>query len=212
MPSDSESGACEVRGVWFTTLRQFLYTNYQRDVRMRLRDRLGEREAFLDASPWQWFPEKALQMVLHDVYDVVAEQDEHRFSRIVEGAALFAVRRSFAQMAKIHTASAALDRASTLWGFSRRGPSRLRVLRDRDVTLLYHEQFPFCADELYRIATPALARALVIGVTGRSVDARIGQHGVDWMTVEVTCTAPVRLPKPPALPLDWGRSASMRSM
>jgi hypothetical protein len=182
--SDRDS---EVKGVWFVSMRAWLGDHASADERAAMLEAiLSEyRPAFADPLVSEWYPEPMLASALYAAHRVLAEGDDERFVRIIEGCTEVGVNRFFRLLLRLSSVGFVAKLVPTMWKQIRRGVGEVHVETVGDEARIFYRRFPRFADPLYPLMTLGSLRALVRISTGAEPVVEIRDRGADFLTVAI---------------------------
>ncbi len=173
----------EVKGAWFVAARAWL------EERGRLESAAAAlppevRVVLLEPIPAAWYPEQALQQAMNGVRTAVAMTPE-QFVDAMDGCTVIGTSRFFRAMMRMASPAFVLRQVPTMWKHIRRGDARVAVETEGTRARITYTDFPFFADENYRLLTEGSLRAVVRTCTGRDPRVSIQRVTADSLTVEV---------------------------
>ena len=153
----------EVKGIWFVASRDYALEVHGRHTFEELLHKvpLKFRDIYGAPIPSAWYPEEALQEALSILHELVAQGNDARFERIVEGCTEKAIHRVFQMLMTVSSPGLVLRMVPTMWRQLRRGAGHVDVEQHDGHTLVRYSEFPWFNDRLYRILTIGSLRAVV---------------------------------------------------
>jgi hypothetical protein len=119
----------------------------------------------------RWYPERMMLGACSAFYEAVAARDDNKFNDAMEACTVLGTHWFVQMLASVTTPRYLLRLLPAALRQVRRGPVRLALdLRERDATLTF-QHHPFADDHCYRLATPAIMRAILrlcVGQTARA--------------------------------------------
>lgn len=177
----------EVKGSWFVTGRNFIEREGGDALLGRVEQHLGEdrRHCLRDPLPSEWYQEEDLQQVLAGVREELAGGSSGRFLKCMEGCTEIGINRFFRVVLRMTSARFALRQVPAMWKQIRRGAGHVAVRPEPDRMVLEYSQFPYFADENYRLLTQGSLAAVAVASTGSRPEVTIEGAGPDWLEVAV---------------------------
>lgn len=176
----------EVKGAWFIAARAWLTERENPFALERIVHAMPQehRDALRDPIPSSWYPEEALQTALRALRDVL-DLDAARFVDVMDACTVIGTSRFFRALLRVATPSFVLRQVPVMWGRIRRGAGRVEVDDTGTEALLRYREFPYFADEHYRLLTVGSLRAVVRTCTGRDPDVTVVRWTPDALDVRV---------------------------
>jgi hypothetical protein len=177
----------EVKGAWFVTARRYVLEEYGQGAfdRYVTAARQESREAIREPLASRWYPETIMRDALEAFYEGVSGRSDHRFQAAMEACAALGTHWFFQMLLSITTPRYFLRLLPTAMRQVRRGPVRMSVdVREHDATLRF-EHHPFSDHPQYRLATPAILRAVLRLCVGPSARAELVGFDATTQIVEV---------------------------
>ena len=178
----------EVKGVWFMTARRYLLQDYGDEAFARYVAAAPDesREAMRDPVVSRWYPEEAMRDALAAFHAEIAQGDDDVFSAAMERCAVLGVHWFLQLLLSVATPRYLLRLFPAALKQTRRGPVRLVVdVREREATLRFTGQ-PYADDPRYRLATPAIVRAVLGICVGTSARATLTSYDRTTHVCEAT--------------------------
>jgi len=178
----------EVKGVWFMTARRYLLQDYGEEAFARYVAAAPEasREAMRDPVVSRWYPEDTMRDALAAFHSEIAKGDDGVFSAAMERCAVLGVHWFVQLLLSVTTPRYLLRLFPAVLKQTRRGPVRVAVdVRDNAATLRFTGQ-PYANDPRYRLATPAIVRAVVSLCVGQTVSTTLTEYDETTQVCEVT--------------------------
>lgn len=177
----------EVKGVWFMTARRYLLQDYGEEAFARYVEAapVESREALRDPVVSRWYPEETMRDALTAFHGQIANGDDAIFSAAMERCAVLGVHWFVQLLLSVTTPRYLLRLFPAVLKQTRRGPVRLAVdVRDNAATLRFTGQ-PYANDPRYRLATPAIVRAVLALCVGQTVTAKLTSYDETTHVCEV---------------------------
>jgi hypothetical protein len=177
----------EVKGAWFVTARRYILQDHGQDVLARYVASAPHesQDALGDPVVSRWYPETAMRDALESFYREVSKRDADKFTASMERCAVLGTHWFVQMLASISTPRYLLRLLPATLRQLRRGPVRLTVdVRDRDATLRFTNH-PFSDHPCYRLATPAILRAILRLCVGQSARAALVEHDATTQVVHL---------------------------
>jgi hypothetical protein len=190
--------ASEVKGIWFVAAREYaLEVHGERTFNQLLQQTpLKFREVYGAPITSAWYPEEALQEALSILHELVAQGNDARFERIVEGCTEKGIHRLFQMLLRVSSPGFALRMVPTMWRQLRRGAGHVEVEQHHGFALVRYSEFPWFSDRLYRILTTGSLRAVVRSCASAGSHIEVLDHGRDSLDVRVAYRAQESYPPP----------------
>lgn len=184
---DATASRCEVKGVWFVSLREWLEANVTREVTQKIIARLSpaNREAMTDALPSAWYAEEALAEALRAIDAEVTRGDREAFVDLIDACTQVGLSRFFKVLLRMATPRFVLQQVPTMWRQIRRGEGRVSAVPVADGVELRYAEFPYFSEPLYELLTLGSVRALMRTCTGSTPELRIVHRSRDARTLRV---------------------------
>jgi hypothetical protein len=163
----------EVKGAWFVTARRYVLREHGEAVFARYLASAPEasRAALEDPVVSHWYPEFVMRDALEAFFRVVAHRDADQFTAAIERCTVLGTHWFLQILVSVATPRYLLRLLPTALRQIRRGPVRMEVdVRERAATLRFSDH-PNADHPCYRLATPAIMRAvlrLCVGPTARA--------------------------------------------
>ena len=180
------AAASEVKGVWFAAARRFLIEQEPAsidDVLAFMNDR--HRPALESPLASGWYPEEALQDLLHALFHVIAQNDPERAIDIIDRASELAISRFFRTLMRLGSAEFVLRAVPTMWSLIRRGAGSVDVSVTKGRAIVSYKRFPYFDDPVYRHLVVGSLRALVRIATGRTPKIELVHYAHSSLTAHV---------------------------
>lgn len=180
-------GEHEIKGSAFITLARWFTETRRIHGWSEMLAHLDERDRLTveGALASEWYPEALHGRVLEALFVVTAQRDYARFEAIVDACTLLGVQTFARLVLSMSSPAFVLRRAPTLWAVIRRGPATLTVEQTEGRSRLRYRQFPFFADELYRLYFKGLLTALVRPTLKRPPQVKIVSFSADSLDIEI---------------------------
>jgi hypothetical protein len=165
----------EVKGAWFVTARRYIQQEHGDEVLARYvaAAPAESREALSDPVVSRWYPESAMRDALEAFFQEVATRDAARFTAGMERCAVLGTHWFLQILVSATTPRYMLRLLPAALRHIRRGSVRVVVdVRDSSATLRFVNQ-PFGDHPCYRMATPAILRAVLRLCVGQSARATL---------------------------------------
>jgi hypothetical protein len=179
----------EVKGAWFVTARRYVLRDHGQAVFARYVASAPEasREALEDPVVSHWYPETVMRDALEAFFRIVAHRDADQFTAAIERCTVLGTHWFLQILVSAATPRYLIRLLPTALRTIRRGPVRMEVdVRERSATLRFSDH-PNADHPCYRLATPAIMRAvlrLCVGPTGQaalvSSDATTQRVELTW--------------------------------
>jgi len=103
--SEATDSRCEVKGVWFVSLREWLEANVAREVTQKINARLSpaNREAMTDTLPSAWYAEEALAEALRATDAEVTHGDREALLDLIDACTQVGLSRFFKVLLRLAT-------------------------------------------------------------------------------------------------------------
>ena len=170
------------------TARRYLIQDYGEEAFARYVDAAPEasREAMRDPVVSRWYPEDTMRDALASFHSEIAKGDDGVFSAAMERCAVLGVHWFVQLLLSVTTPRYLLRLFPAVIKQTRRGPVRVAVdVRDNAATLRFTGQ-PYANDPRYRLATPAIVRAVVSLCVGQTVSTTLTEYDETTQVCEVT--------------------------
>lgn len=177
----------EVKGAWFVTARRYVLEEHGQDEFDAYVEAAREesRDALRDPLASDWYPETVMRDALEAFHRVVCREDDQRFSAAMEACAVLGTHWFLQMLVSVTTPGYFLRLLPTALRQVRRGPVRMTVdARDGSATLRFVDH-PFADHAQYRLATPAILRAMLRLCVGKSARASLVDFDPTTQVVEV---------------------------
>lgn len=191
----AERPQSEVKGIWFVAALDYARDAHG-DARMRqLIETSRHKYADVYRNPVgsAWYPEEALQQLLTLLYDVLAQQHDSTFERIVEGCTEQGVNRLFQMLLRMSSPAFVLRHVPTMWRQIRRGPGQVVVENHDGHSVIRYSEFPWFWDKSYRLLTTASLRAIVRCCANEAPRVEVLDHTSDTLSVRLAYRASANL-------------------
>lgn len=179
--------ANEVSGVWFTTARAYCLERFGAGALESVVQAtpLEHREPLIRPANHRWYPEEAMQSSVAAMSRILAEGDQSRFMRIIEGCTEEGVHQVFRVFLRLSTPAFVARQVPTMWKQIRRGSGVVSVEAFPGSARIHYRDFPFFDDVHYRWLTEASLRALVRLCTRREPSVQVVSHSQRTLVVDV---------------------------
>jgi hypothetical protein len=190
--------ASEVKGIWFVATREYALEVHGQRTFEQLLDQTPQKFRDVYAAPITsaWYPEEALQEVLSILHELVAQGNDARFERIVEGCTEKGIHRLFQMLLRVSSPGFVLRMVPTMWRQLRRGAGHVDVEQHEGHAIVRYSEFPWFNDRLYRILTTGSLRAVVRGSAPAGARIEVLDHGRDSLVVRIAYHAQESYPPP----------------
>ena len=178
----------EVKGVWFVTARRYLLQDFGEEAFARYVAAAPEasRDAIREPVVSRWYPEEVMRDALRAFHQEIAKGSDAQFSASMERCAVLGVHWFVQLLLSVTTPRYLLRLFPAVLKQTRRGPVRCAVdVRDNAATLRFTGQ-PYANDPCYRLATPAIVRAVLALCVGQGVVATLTEYDETTHVCEVT--------------------------
>ena len=184
---DATASRCEVKGVWFVSLRDWLEAKFGRDVTQKIAARLSSanREAMTDPLPSAWYPEEALSAALRATDAELTHGDREAFLDLIDACTQVGLSRFFKVLLRVATPRFVLQQVPTMWRQIRRGTGCVSAVPVAGGIELRYTEFPYFSEPLYELLTLGSVRALMRTCTGSTPELRIVHRSRDALTLRV---------------------------
>jgi len=185
--SEATDSRCEVKGVWFVSLREWLEANVAREVTQKINARLSpaNREAMTDTLPSAWYAEEALAEALRATDAEVTHGDREALLDLIDACTQVGLSRFFKVLLRLATPRFVLLQVPTMWRQIRRGTGRVSAVPVADGIELRYTAFPYFSEPLYELLTIGSVRALMRTCTESTPELRIVHRSRDALTLRV---------------------------
>lgn len=179
-------GRYEVKGLWFSSTRDWLMRVHGHDACERVARHMGEHAYLLeDPISSEWYAEEALQGALEGLRRELADGRAERFVEVVREMVLSGIGRFFRFMLQLGSTDFVLRKVPVLWNRVQRGAGEVTVDSQPDRAVVRYRNFPYFGDPNYPLMTKASLQAMVQAATGRIPEAHVVGSGDDWLDIEV---------------------------
>ncbi len=170
-PNSPAKSDYECKGIWLVTAQRFLDRRYAPDA-LDAHLSAEARDILADPVASEWYPETLLAEVLAAMRAALAGGNAERYELLLEEIAEFGVHRFLSAVLHLTSPSFMLGRVPTLWRILRRGPAQILLEPLPNATAVRYGNFPFFADENYRLLARASIRVLLrlTGIASPQVD------------------------------------------
>jgi hypothetical protein len=163
----------EVKGAWLVTARRYILQEHDAATfdRYVLAAPEPSRDAMRDPSVSRWYPESVMHDALESFFREVSQRDAEEFTRGMERCTVLGTHWFVQMLVSVSSPPYLVRLLPAALRQLRRGPVRLHVeLGDREATLRFTNH-PYSDHPCYRLATPAILRALLRLSAGQSARA-----------------------------------------
>ena len=176
-------GNSEVKGSWFVSARAHLLDAMGEAGIEGVVARMGEHaECLRDPLSGRWYPEIALQTLLHALDDELGN-DKAKFEAAMMGATRQGVNTFFKTLLSLTTSRFLLRQVPVLWRMLRRKDgATIKVESEGQASVVHYSDFPWYEDPLYRRMAVATLKAMVELNAGVVPEGRV----VDWSRSSLT--------------------------
>ncbi len=165
--------ASEVKGAWFVTARRYVLQDHGPEVFSRYvaAAPAASRDALSDPVVSRWYPEEVMRDALEAFFREVSARDADKFTAAMERCTVLGTHWFVQMLVSVSTPRYLLRLLPATLRQLRRGPVRMTVdVRERDATLRFAHH-PNSDHPCYRLATPAILRAILRLCVGQSARA-----------------------------------------
>jgi hypothetical protein len=156
----------EVKGAWFVAARAWLEERGALSTIAREVDD-ETRRALVEPIPGQWYPESSLQSALGAMRTYVAPRREE-FVDALDACTVIGISRFFRALLRVASPGFVVRQVPTMWKHIRRGAGQVSVEATEGRARVMYREFPYFADDNYRILTEGSLRAVVRTCTGQN--------------------------------------------
>lgn len=177
----------EVKGAWFMTARRYVLQDHGEEVLARYvaAAPVESRDALGDPVVSRWYPETAMRDALESFFREVCHRDADKFAAAMERCTVLGTHWFFQMLVSVSTPRYLLRLLPTALRQLRRGPVRLALdVRETAATLRFTHH-PFADNACYRMATPAILRAILRLCVGQSARAVLTHYDETTHVVEL---------------------------
>jgi hypothetical protein len=178
----------EVKGAWFLTARRYVLKDHGEEVFARYVAAAPEesRAALEDPVVSHWYPESVMRDALEAFFRVVANRDGEKFTAAMERCTVLGTHWFVQVLASAATPRYLLRMLPAALRQIRRGPVVMEVeVRERAATLRFSNH-PNADHPCYRLATPAIMRAILRLCVGQTAHAVLVESDATTQVVEVS--------------------------
>jgi hypothetical protein len=179
--------ASEVKGAWLVTARRYVMQDHGADAFARYVESAPEasREALRDPVLSRWYPETVMRDALEAFYRVVAQRDPDKFTTAMERCTVLGVNWFVQVLVSVSTPRYLLRLLPAALRQLRRGSVRMTVdVGEREATLRFLNH-PFSDHPCYRLATPAILRAILGLCVGQTARATLVEFDATTQVVDL---------------------------
>lgn len=172
-----------MKGAWFVAARAWLESRGSLEATARALTP-DVRKVLLEPIPAVWYPEPVLQASLAALRDVVAPE-RAQFVEAMDACTAIGISRFFRALLRVASPGFVLRQVPTMWRHVRRGDGHVAVEAGDGRGTIRYSQFPFFADDNYRLLTEGSLRAVVRTCTGRDPRVTLVRATNDSLDVEI---------------------------
>ena len=179
--------ASEVKGIWFDSALRWLERTHGPGAAARLDARVSApyRGILTEPLAFQWYPEAALAELLPAMRAELTDGSDEAFVSVVEQITLDGVGRFFRLVLSLASPAFVVRKVPVLWGRMRRGAGRVEVESGDGVVHLHYRDFPWFADDNYRLLTVGSLRGVCAAAGAKDPDVTIVGATDDTLDVDV---------------------------
>jgi hypothetical protein len=184
MPAVASS---EVKGAWLVTARRYVIQEHGDGVFAQYVEAAPPpaREPLRDPVLSRWYPEAVMRDALEAFYSVVSQRDDEKFAAAMERCTVLGVHWFVQILLSVSTPRYLLRLLPAALRQLRRGSVRMTVdVREREATLRFMNH-PFSDHPCYRLATPAIMRAILSLCVGQAARATLAFCDATTQVVEL---------------------------
>jgi hypothetical protein len=177
----------EVKGAWFVTARRYVVQDHGEEVFARYWQSAPDasRDAIRDPVVSRWYPETVMRDALEAFYEEVCNRDADKFMAAMERCTVLGTHWFVQVLVSVSTPRYLLRLLPAALRQLRRGQVRMTVdVRDGDATLRFMNH-PFSDHPCYRLATPAILRAVLGLCVGQSARATLVEYDATTQVCEL---------------------------
>lgn len=177
----------EVKGAWFVTARRYVLQDHGPEVLARYVAAAPEasREGIGEPVVSRWYPESVMHDALEAFFQEVCDRDASRFTSAMERCAVLGTHWFLQILVSATTPRYLLRLLPAALRQIRRGSVRAVVdVRDASATIRFAGQ-PYSDHPCYRMATPAILRAILRLCVGPSARATLTHFDTSTQVVEL---------------------------
>lgn len=177
----------EVKGAWFMTARRYVLQDYSDEVFARYVAAVPDelRDAIADPVVSRWYPEEAMRHALEAFFEEVSGRDAEKFGAAMERCAVLGTHWFVQVLVSVTTPRYLLRLLPSALRQLRRGSVRLVVdMRDDSATLRFLNH-PNADHPCYRLATPAIMRAVLRLCVGQAARASLSHCDETTQVIEL---------------------------
>lgn len=177
----------EVKGIWFDSALRWLTRTRGPGAAVQLDARVSEpyRGILLEPLVSDWYPEQALAELLAAMRAELTDGSDEAFVDVIEQITLDGVGRFFRLVLSLASPAFVVRKVPVLWGRMRRGAGRVEVEAGDDVIHLHYREFPWFADDNYRLLTVGSLRGVCVASGASNPDVQIVDASDDSLDVDV---------------------------
>jgi hypothetical protein len=180
-------GDSEVKGIWFASACGWIRRQHGNDVLARVDARMpmGFRGLLLDPLPSEWYPERALALMLAAARAELTDGSAPQFITLLEDITLDGVGRFFRLVLSLSSPRFVLGKVPVMWSRLRRGAGVVSIEMKPDAVLVRYGEFPHFDDENYRLMTVASLQGICRATGSKAPRAEIERWTSDALDVLV---------------------------
>ena len=177
----------EVKGAWFMTARRYVLQEHGEETFARYVAALPERSRAAVSEPVvsRWYPEDAMHDALEAFFQEVVDRDAVKFCAAMERCAVLGTHWFLQILVSVTTPRYLLRLLPSALRQMRRGTVRLVVDAREDSATLRFTNHPYADHPCYRLATPAILRAILRLCVGQSARATMTSYDATTQVVEL---------------------------
>jgi hypothetical protein len=177
----------EIKGAWLMTARRYVLEDHGEAVFARYVEGAPaeSRDAIGEPVVSRWYPETVMRDALEAFYREVTHRDADKFARAMERCTVLGTHWFLQMLVSVTTPRYLLRLLPTALRQLRRGSVRMEVdVRDASATLRFTHH-PFSDHPCYRLATPAIMRAMLGLCVGQQARATLTHYDATTQVVEL---------------------------
>lgn len=175
----------EVKGVWFVSLAKHLEGKGRRKVLDGTFARLSPTHPLRDPIASAWYPERDLQMALVALREAAGGLSSDAFATLMSDVTEEGIGRFFRVVLGLASPGFVFKNIPVMWSRIRRGAGKVVVDVQPEAAVVRYTDFPWFADENYRLLTVGSLRTLQ-RVAGAKGAVEIVHRADDALTVKVS--------------------------
>jgi hypothetical protein len=177
----------EVKGAWFMTARRYILQDHGEEVFKRYVEAAPEesREGLGEPVVSRWYAETVMRDGLESFYREVSHRDVEKFGAAMERCTVLGTHWFLQMLVSVSTPRYLLRLLPTALRQLRRGPVRMVVDVRENAATLRITHHPFSDHPCYRLATPAIMRAMLSLCVGQPARAVLTHFDETTQVVEL---------------------------